>query len=525
MIDFANLEKYKENNRIEAKKALGGLPQSIWETYSAFANTLGGVILLGVEEYQDRSLHPVNLPDPEKLISEFWDIINNQNKISVNILSAKDVKVEKVNGNQIIAIHVPRAQRNDKPVYIGDNPLSGSYRRNGEGDYKCTKEQVSAMIRDASIKTQDMLVLEKMDLDVLDSDSIKRYRIRMRTYRPGHVWEELEDAEFLYKLGAVGRGEDGKLHPTAAGLLMFGYEYEIVKEYPRYFLDYQEQMDPNARWTDRIVSTSGEWSGNIYDFYFRVYNRIAQDIKVPFKLENGSRIDDTPVHNALREALANCLINTDYYGGRGIVIIKKRDKITFTNPGGFRIDVETAIDGGVSDPRNSALMKMFNLVDIGERAGSGIPNIYSVWKKQGWSVPEISESFEPERITLSLEVESIDDSEKMAIENGDRIKKVAIESGDRTEKVAIESGDRAKKVAIEDDNENVKATVSKKITAAQKQAIIEYLTENVTAKSSELADLIGVKSSRIRVILNEMIQDGIIDAEGVNRYRTYRLRG
>ena len=113
MLDFENLEKYRENNRIEAKRALGGLPHSIWETYSAFANTLGGILLLGVEEHEDKSLHPVNLPDSEKLVREFWDIVNNPNKVSVNILASEDVAIRQIDGKNIIVITVPRAQRNE----------------------------------------------------------------------------------------------------------------------------------------------------------------------------------------------------------------------------------------------------------------------------------------------------------------------------------------------------------------------------------------------------------------------------
>ena len=484
MIDFNNLEKYRENNRIEAKKATGGLPRSIWETYSAFANTLGGIILLGVEEWPDKTLHTVDLPDPDRLIKEFWDIVNNPNKTSVNILSSKDVFVQEVDGNHIVVINVPRAERSYRPVYVDGNPLS-TYRRNGEGDYKCTKEEYQAMVRDASVKTQDMLILNEMDMSVFNKESVRSYRQRMRLSRPGHVWEALEDEDFLLKLGAVGIGSDGKKHPTSAGLLMFGNEYDIVREYNAYFLDYQEQYDADTRWTDRIISSSGDWSGNVYDFYFRVYNKLTQDIKVPFKMEGGARVDDTSVHQALREALANCLVNADYYGRQGLVVIKKRDCITLSNPGNFRIEIDTAKSGGVSDPRNGTMLKMFNLIDIGERAGSGIPNIFRVWREQGWGVPVISESFDPDRIMLSLVFKKSDD------------KKATIKSDD-------------KKVTIK--------------TARQKNEIITYLTDHVSAKNTDIAELLGVKSTRVKQLLKELLDEGVIVAEGSNKNRVYKLK-
>jgi predicted HTH transcriptional regulator len=346
------------------------------------------------------------------------------------------------------------------------------------------------MLRDAAAQTQDTIVLERMNLEVFDYDSVHRYRNRLRNHRPGHVWDELDDVTFLYKLGAISRSEDGVMHPTAAGLLMFGYEYEIVKEFPNYFLDYQERMDEDTRWTDRIVSTSGDWSCNVYDFYFRVYQRIAQDIKVPFKMENGERIDDTPVHGALREALANCLINADYYESRGVVIVKTKNGITISNPGGFRIDLDEAKSGGISDPRNTTLIKMFNLINIGERAGSGIPNIYNVWKKQGWQEPRIAESFEPARIMLTLPTAA-----KPLIKTAD--KKPLIKTVDRK--------------------------MTKK-TRQQRDAVIEYLTVHVTAKNTDLAELHGLKPTRIRELLAGLIEDQIVVAEGEKKSRIYKLK-
>lgn len=144
MMDYSCVEQYRENNRIEAKKALGGLPLSIWETYSAFANTIGGVILLGVEEWKDKSLHTVDLPDPEGMVSEFWELVNDPKIASANILSPEDVTIEVVNGDHIIAVCVPAAA--NRPVYINGDPITGSYYRNGEGDFRFPREDVERML-------------------------------------------------------------------------------------------------------------------------------------------------------------------------------------------------------------------------------------------------------------------------------------------------------------------------------------------------------------------------------------------
>lgn len=473
MIDLKNLESYRENNRIEAKKALGGFPQSVWETYSAFANTLGGIILLGVEERRDHSLHAVNLPAPEKLVNELWDTLNNPAKVSVNVLTSSRVSIETVDGKRIIVISVPRAQRYDRPVYIGGNALGGAYRRNGEGDYRCTQEEIDAMLRDAALRTPDMQILGDCGLDVLTPDSVHRYRRLMESCRPAHAWQKLSDDDFLLKLGAAGRGADKILRPTAAGLLMFGNVNEILKKFPDYSLTYRDD-------TEEISSASGNWSGNILDFYLSVREKIIRNIAVPPSAEHGKKIDFAPVYKALREALANCLVNADYYGKQGIEIVKGKDLITFSNPGGFRIDVERAKTGGVSDPRNVALVKMFNLISVGDGNGSGIPHIYAVWERHGWLTPSISESFSPERITLSL-----------AIGKG---------KGEKTE---IKSGVK---------------------TLAQKAAIVEYLTDHASGSEADLCAALGLRSARVKELTGDLLAAGIIDCDEVNGGLVYRLK-
>jgi hypothetical protein len=157
---------------------------------------------------------------------------------------------------------------------------------------------------------------------------------------------------------------------------------------------------------DRIT-LDGKWSGNLYDFYRKVYLKLTADLKVPFSLEKGERQDETPVHVALREALANVLVHADYSERASVLVVKRPDMFGFRNPGLMRIPRDIAIHGGEHDCRNRTLHKMFRLVGVGEQAGSGIPKIYDGWAGQHWRAPALYERMEPYNQTL-LELRMVD---------------------------------------------------------------------------------------------------------------------
>ena len=189
-------------------------------------------------------------------------------------------------------------------------------------------------------------------------------------------------------------------------MIFFGDFINIMNELPDFFLDYREKLAIDTRWSDRVCSGDGDWSGNVYDFYFRIVDRLTADVKKPFVInKNLLRDDDTDIHKSLREALANALIHADYYGRQGIVIEKDFRKMKFSNPGIFRISLDDAIAGGTSDARNSRIFNMFALIKVGERSGMGLCDIYNYWKEYGYEKPVIKETINPDRITLTLNIE------------------------------------------------------------------------------------------------------------------------
>lgn len=508
--DIKSLSSLREHNQLEGKKAKGGFPGSFWETYSAFANTDGGVILLGVKEEADGSLHSEAGIDIAKLRKDFWNMVNNRQKISANIVTERMVSEEIFEGNPILVVRVPRAERSAKPVFVGTDPKSGTYRRNHEGDYHCSLDEMSLMFRDAAAVTQDAKVLENMDSSVFCRDTVKGYRNFFRSRHSNHLWNNEEDEIFLRKIGAISMGSDGLYHPTSAGLLMFGYEYEITREFPNYFLDYQENRSSGpTRWTDRVVSTSGDWSGNVFDFIIDVLGRMQRGLKTPFVLKGIQRVDDTPVHKLLREAITNACVHADFYGRQGLVVQKSANGYKLSNPGSVRISISEAIDGGISDPRNGVMLKMFSLIDFGERAGSGLNEVCTVWEKVYHTPATLEETHNNgvDRTILTLSTGGNEQDERAMLElyGAEYVEYVGGTHRDRpeTDQNSAETDQKATRKSFESDQK-----------IDQINRIVEIVRNNPSVSRSELAKELHIHESSVKRRLEALVKSNRIKRIG-----------
>ncbi|BFU60937.1 MULTISPECIES: RNA-binding domain-containing protein [Rodentibacter] len=391
----------------QGKDGLGEVPFDMWETYSAFANTDGGYIVLGMQEKKDKYI-PKGITRVAQVKKQIFDLVNNPQKVNINLLTNSFVKELPLGDEKsLLVVYVPRAKRTERPVYLNGNPLGNSYQRCNESDQRLSEEQVKRMLAEQSQDSRDSIVLEHFQLADLDMESVRNYRQRYANLDPSHPWNELSDLVFLEKIKAYKtERETGRKGLTAAGLLMFGTHTAIQDQFPFYMLDYQEHSsNPDERWIDR-VTLDGKWSGNLYDFSQRVYRKLVENIKVPFRIENGLRQEDTPVHIALREALANTIIHADYSDKASIQIIKKPNSFYFRNPGLMRIPIEIALKGGDADCRNRLLAQMFRYIRFGDQAGSGLPRILSGWKTQHWRMPLLREVREPNEQTV-LELKTV----------------------------------------------------------------------------------------------------------------------
>ena len=421
--DVKELLNKGEKVDIECKESDSKLSKSIWDTYSSFANTNGGYIFLGVKEDKKKKLPEERfqiqgIKNYEVQVKNFWDTINSE-KVNKNILTDEDVQIVMIPSTElaVISIHVPRADYNNRPVFINGNPYKGTFKRNHEGDYHASEDEVNAMLRDQKSDGNDGIVLEHYDMDDIDSETLSRYRTMFQNNNPDNVWNQEDNKQFLTMLGGYKKDRSKGIEGlTIAGLLMFGKGISIRERFSNLMMDYRDESNAtdDMRWGDR-VTYDGTWENNLFNFFMKVSPKLSADLKKPFVLDNQQRIDDTPIHKAIREAFVNMIIHSDYLLDAGTLkIIKKRDEFIFTNPGSLKLSVEEIFKGGNSKSRNPSMQLMMRMIGFGDNAGSGIPTILSAWKQEDWVEPDLHEDTHLNQVTLTLKTlatwtESVDE--------------------------------------------------------------------------------------------------------------------
>lgn len=296
--------------------------------------------------------------NPEKTLTSLWDQLSNSNKVSYKNVDNQDVNTYIIDGKTVIIVYVKEAAESMKPVFIGGK-LENSWIRTGDGDRKTTRDELSALIRNAQ-PNQDSLSADNFTIDDLDLDSIITFKERVSKRFPKRKFIEMENSEFLTEIGACYKDRHTGELKIRRGILLFLGKCNSIKElFPHYHLDFFNRRGNNPRWSDRVSDDEpSDYEMNIYNFYNIVYEKIKNLLQESFALDSGQlRIPLSEFDETIRKGLVNCLAHADYVQGYPSVKIDVYDGwFSFINPGKMLVSPQQFLMGGDSRPRNEIIM-------------------------------------------------------------------------------------------------------------------------------------------------------------------------
>lgn len=398
-------EKYylihlKENAHIELKESSGKVPESFYETYSSFANTHGGTIYLGIKEGGVNVITGVSNPDEQK--KSIIAALHSKEKVSYCLLADKNIQILDVDGKKIIKIDVPEAPKEAKPIYIRGNLLL-SYERIGDGDFLLTENSITSLLIDRrKISFDSMANVLGFNFSRVDRDSLSAYRETLNRVSPNNIYKSLDDHEFMRRIGALKKNQNSVEVLTNGAVFFFGYIADIMQLSTNFYLDYKENFTENTRWDFRLASDDLTWNPNLFNFFEKVTNRLVKDLPNPFKTNGFSNINGEDLKRSIIEAVVNAISNQDLLSLPGLKIEKRTNFITIENSGDIPAGLSQAIQGGVSDPRNTNIINYFRIIQVADRAGFGVPSIFECFKSYHFPKPELITERNPSRTQLSL---------------------------------------------------------------------------------------------------------------------------
>ena len=368
-----------ESQTIEFKESFGR--ESI-ETVVAFANTKGGIVLIGVDDNGNIKGTSVG----KETIADWSNQIAQATEPTV----IPELQLEKVNEKQLVLFRVKEYPL--KPVSFKGR----CFKRVGNANKQMSPQEIAQMHLLSTGNSWDALPVNDLKVDFLELRRIEEYLEIAESLGRKKFLNKNKPAEILKKMGLV---KNEKL--TWATVLLFGKNPQIPLT--------QATIHCGRFKGETIIIDDRLIAGNIIDQIDETLNFIRKNINVEFLISGKAQRDeiwDYPLE-ALREAVVNAICHRDYSNLADIQIKIYDNSIQIWNPGGlpFDLTIQDLLDPSHSSrPRNKLIAQVFYDMGIIERYGSGIQRIIDACTKAGLSMPIFEEKFGGFMITFRKDI-------------------------------------------------------------------------------------------------------------------------
>lgn len=446
--ELLNIVKKGENIRTEFKIGKEKLPLSLFETVCPFLNTVGGTILLGVDDHG--KILGVENSAVIKLKKDIANLANNPQKLSPSIM----LKIEdfEIKGKKIISITVPESSQ----VHNSNNKI---FVRNEDGDYKVSHPvEIAKIVNRKQNYYSEQRVFPHVTFDDFNPDLIKRAKNLIHLNSSGHHWAELDDKNFLKRAGFYKTNDENKEGYTLAAVLFFGTGELIQSIVPAYKFEALLRKHNVDRYDDRLTVRT-----NLIDTYDILMGFIEKHLNDPFFLEGTTRISLRD--KIFRELVANIIAHREYMSSSPAFINVFANKVEFSNPNNPRVFGKIDPKNFTPFAKNPTISKLMLQMGRVEEVGSGIRNIdkYLPHYSKGATYEFVDKEFFSTIVYLD---EKLEENEKIIAE------KNVLKSADKIIEIIKENP----KISAEAISEKIKISsraVEKHLSSLTKQGVIK----------------------------------------------------
>ncbi len=455
--------RHGELEGVEAKAAHSGTPADLYKPVSAFANrTGGGVLLFGLDE--DAGFKVVGVGNPRKLQEDISGLA-----AQMEPPLRPSFSVEEIEGGTVVAVEVPEVAYDQKPCYHRPHHLQeGSFIRVGNSTRRMSDYEIYSFVSSRTQPTFDEEPVLRATLQDLDRAKLEKYLARRKEARPNAAYWDLPFEQILKQQQIVVE-VDGVLHPTLAGLLMFGiypqiFELQLFIAYLQFYGTTTTEESPSGK---RFLDNR-KFEGTLDEMVDNAVSYVMAGMRKG-SLIRGVLREDIPEYPevALREAIVNALAHRDYshfVRGSHIQVRMFADRLEVENPGGLygRVTLDRLQEG--QSTRNRLLMHLMEDVHLVENRGSGIDAMQDAMRKANLQPPR----FEDRRTAFSV-----------ILYNAPLI--------------------------------------------SDEERILAYVREHGFIKRADCQQLLGVDDTRAKYVLRKMKDAGLLRQEGSRRGSRYVL--